>query len=64
MSYDPILLMGGSGNIGRHTATAIRARYPDVPLLIGVGAIWQRRSTLRRKSAMPGASLLIPIQRI
>ncbi|MET3067048.1 NAD(P)-dependent oxidoreductase [Atlantibacter hermannii] len=35
MSYDPILLMGGSGNIGRHTATAIRARYPDVPLLIG-----------------------------
>ncbi|HCC11619.1 MAG TPA: saccharopine dehydrogenase, partial [Atlantibacter hermannii] len=35
MSYDPILLMGGSGNIGRHTATAIRARYPDVLLLLG-----------------------------
>lgn len=35
MSFDPILLMGGSGAIGRQTARAIRATYPDVPLLIG-----------------------------
>lgn len=32
---DPILLMGGTGAIGRLTAHALRALYPDVPLLIG-----------------------------
>ena len=35
MSLDPILLMGGSGSIGRQTARALHAIYPDVPLLIG-----------------------------
>ena len=35
MSLNPILLMGGSGAIGHHTARALRAAYPDVPLLIG-----------------------------
>lgn len=35
MSLDPVLLMGGSGAIGHHTARALRAAYPDVPLLIG-----------------------------
>lgn len=35
MSFDPILLIGGSGSIGRQTTRAIRATYPDVPLLIG-----------------------------
>lgn len=35
MSFDPILLMGGSGAIGHQTARAIQAIYPDVPLLIG-----------------------------
>lgn len=35
MSFDPILLMGGSGAIGHQTARAIHAIYPDVPLLIG-----------------------------
>lgn len=35
MSFDPILLMGGSGSIGHQAARAIRATYPDVPLLIG-----------------------------
>ena len=35
MPLNPILLMGGSGAIGRHTARALRATYPDVPLLIG-----------------------------
>jgi hypothetical protein len=32
---DPILLMGGTGAIGRLTARALRTVYPDVPLLIG-----------------------------
>lgn len=32
---DPILLMGGTGAIGRLTARALRTVYPDVSLLIG-----------------------------
>lgn len=35
MSSAPILLMGGSGVIGRWTARSLRAAHPDVPLLIG-----------------------------
>ena len=35
MSFDPILLMGGSGAIGRQAARSLRAAHPDVPLLIG-----------------------------
>lgn len=35
MSTYPILLIGGSGVIGRSTARHLRAAYPDVPLLIG-----------------------------
>jgi hypothetical protein len=31
----PILLMGGSGQVGRLAARALRAAHPDVPLLIG-----------------------------
>lgn len=35
MSRDPILLIGGSGVIGRWTARFLRAAHPDAPLLIG-----------------------------
>ncbi|MBP1848167.1 hypothetical protein J2046_006457 [Rhizobium petrolearium] len=35
MISHPILLMGGTGAIGRLTARALRSAYPDVPLLIG-----------------------------
>lgn len=35
MTVDPILLMGGSGAIGSHTAAALRAQHPDIALLIG-----------------------------
>ena len=35
MSIDPILFMGGSGAIGHHSARALRAAHPGVPLLIG-----------------------------
>ena len=35
MSLSPILLIGGSGVIGRSTARSLRAAHPDVPLLIG-----------------------------
>ncbi|MBO1075452.1 hypothetical protein [Roseomonas marmotae] len=35
MSSAPILLMGGSGAIGRWTTRCLRAAHPDLPLLIG-----------------------------
>jgi hypothetical protein len=35
MSSDPILLIGGSGVIGRRAARLLRAAHPDLPLLIG-----------------------------
>ena len=35
MSHDSILLMGGSGAIGRQTVRSLRSAHPDVPLLIG-----------------------------
>lgn len=35
MSVHPILFLGGSGAIGHRSAEALRAAYPDVPLLIG-----------------------------
>lgn len=34
LSSNPILLVGGSGNIGRWTAQFLRAAHPNVPLLI------------------------------
>jgi hypothetical protein len=35
MSQAPILLVGGSGTVGRWTARFLRAAHPTVPLLIG-----------------------------
>lgn len=35
MSLAPVLLIGGSGIIGRRTAQYLRAAHPDLPLLIG-----------------------------
>src|SRR6188508_1805911 len=35
MSFLPILLMGGSGEIGQRTAKALRRQHPELPLLIG-----------------------------
>ena len=35
MPTDPILLIGGSGAIGRQAARSLRAAHPDVPLLVG-----------------------------
>jgi len=35
MSISPILLLGGTGQIGHFTSQALRRRYPDLPLLIG-----------------------------
>lgn len=35
MSIPPILLVGGSGAIGRQTVQTLRAAHPELPLLIG-----------------------------
>lgn len=35
MSVAPILLIGGAGIVGRHTARLLRDTHPDIPLLIG-----------------------------
>ncbi len=35
MSTDPILLVGGSGVVGRKTARFLRDAHPDAPLLVG-----------------------------
>lgn len=35
MSAEPILLIGGSGAVGRWTARFLRHAHPDVPILIG-----------------------------
>lgn len=35
MALSPILLIGGTGIVGRQTAALLRAAHPDVPLLIG-----------------------------
>ncbi len=35
VSFDPVLLIGGSGIVGRWTARFLRDFYPNVPLLIG-----------------------------
>ncbi|MBC7800740.1 MAG: NAD(P)-dependent oxidoreductase [Gemmatimonadaceae bacterium] len=35
MSHHPILLIGGSGAVGRWTARRLRAAHPHLPLLIG-----------------------------
>lgn len=39
MSLDPILLVGGSGIVGRWTARFLRAAHPDMPILIGGRAV-------------------------
>ncbi|MBW6527813.1 NAD(P)-dependent oxidoreductase [Sphingomonas sp. RHCKR7] len=35
MSISPILILGGTGQIGRYTIQALRKRHPEAPLLIG-----------------------------
>lgn len=35
MSKKPMLLVGGSGSVGRWTARLLREAHPDLPILIG-----------------------------
>lgn len=57
MTFDPILLMGGSGAIGRQTARAIRATYPDVPLLIGGRDLTKAQNAAAEMSGALGVAI-------
>lgn len=54
MPLDPILLMGGSGAIGRQTAQSLRAAYPDLPLLIGGRDLAKAQSTAKEIGGAEG----------
>jgi len=54
MSTHPILLMGGSGAIGHQTVRALRATYPDVPLLIGGRNLAKAQSAAAAMGAAQG----------
>lgn len=57
MSFHPVLLLGGSGSIGQQTARALRATYPDVPLLIGGRDLAKAQ---RAAAAMGNAQAIVP----
>ena len=57
MLADPILLMGGSGAIGRLTARTLRAAHPDVPLLIGGRDLAKSREEADRLGNAEGVAI-------
>ncbi|MGY8707500.1 NAD(P)-dependent oxidoreductase [Bradyrhizobium sp. 18BD] len=57
MSLDPILLIGGSGVVGRHTARYLRSAAPDVPLLIGGRNLARARKVAEEVGHATGVAL-------
>ena len=57
MTQDPILLMGGSGAIGRLTAQALRASHPEAPLLIGGRDAGKSQATARELGNAQGVAI-------
>ncbi len=57
MSLAPILLMGGSGSIGRQAARAIHALYPDIPLLVGGRDLTKAQSAAAEMGRAQGVAL-------
>jgi hypothetical protein len=57
MSHDPILLVGGSGIVGRQAARQLRSAHPDVPLLIGGRDRAKARDAARDLGAAEGVAL-------
>ena len=55
-SHDPILIIGGAGEVGRCATRFLRDQHPDVPLLIG-GRDEQR--AIRAAAAIDGASAVV-----
>ncbi len=54
--HDPILIIGGAGEVGRWATRFLREQYPDVPILIG-GRDEQR--AIRAAAAVDGASAVV-----
>jgi len=57
MSPDPILLLGGSGVLGRSTAQHLHDAYPDVPLLIGSRDLAKAKAAAAEIGAAEGVRL-------
>ena len=57
MPPNPILLIGGSGVVGRHTARHLRAAHPDLPLLIGGRALAKARQAAGEIGNAKGVAL-------
>ncbi|SHJ40421.1 hypothetical protein SAMN02745194_02483 [Roseomonas rosea] len=57
MSFAPILLMGGSGAIGRWTSRFLRAAHPDLPLLIGGRDLTKAQEAAAQIGSAEGAAL-------
>lgn len=57
MSFDPVLLLGGTGAIGRQTAQAIRATYPNLPLLIGGRNLSRAQSAAAKMGIAEGVEI-------
>ena len=54
--HDPILIIGGAGEVGRWATRFLRDQHPDVPILIG-GRDEQR--AMRAAAAVDGASAVV-----
>lgn len=57
MKINPVLLMGGSGAIGQHTARAIRAAHPTIPLLIGGRDLAKAEQSARQIGGAQGVKI-------
>ncbi|WLS80788.1 NAD(P)-dependent oxidoreductase [Erwinia pyri] len=57
MSFDPILILGGSGAIGHQTVRAIQATYPDLPLLIGGRDLTRAQNAAAEFSGVEGVEI-------
>lgn len=57
MSVNPVLFMGGSGAIGHHTARALRAAHPDIPLLIGGRDLAKAQQAAERIGCAQGVAI-------
>ncbi len=57
MSAHPILLVGGSGIVGRWTASFLREAYPDAPLLIGGRDLAKARAVAAEIGGAEGVAL-------
>jgi len=57
MSLPPILLIGGSGTVGKQTALALRGTHPGYPLLIGGRDLARARATAAEIEAAEGVRI-------